>query len=302
MGKAGKLGQMLQHHRLSGTATGDARLPRLIAAIKDRSLGQIRLFFGSGADLGAVAPDGGQGCALPLELRAISGGLMVTTGPGDKLALVNAAALRFDALPDETELFAGLNVALAFRLEESVESVAAWLAYHAETHGLQGALIVNRLSTAPGFAADLAQALGPTSLRIVVLDTDFPLGKPDTGPENHIFLAPDAPGKDRMTPPAPDAWRAPLGDGVIFELLKWRYLSQARAVLTLDVTDIIPPGTANPFDACVAAKGGVVLLAGRRIYPWRVRPGQEPQFGDHICRQFDSRRGIARWGVAPAVA
>ncbi|MFN4129742.1 MAG: glycosyltransferase family 2 protein, partial [Paracoccaceae bacterium] len=33
-----------------------------------------------------------------------------------------------------------------------------------------------------------------------------------------------------------------------------------------------------------------------------MRPKDEPRFGDHICRQFDSRRGIARWGVAPAVA
>ena len=43
----------------------------------------------------------------------------------------------------------------------------------------------------------------------------------------------------------------------------------------------------------------MILLVGRRIYPWRVRPGRPARFGDHICRPFDSRRGMARWGAAP---
>ena len=302
MGRAVKLGQSFRQHRLTGLDTGDARLPRLIDAVADGGL--VRLFFGAGAQMAAVAPDGGPGCATPQELREISGGLMVTVaGVGaDALALQGAPALRFSATPDDLALFAGLNCALAFRLEEDVEAVATWLTWHAETYGLQGAVIVNRLPTTPTFMADLALALGPVHLRVMVVDTDFPLGKPGTGPENHIYLAPDAPGKDRMEVPASDRWRAPMGEGVLFEALKWRFLARARAVLTLDVTDVIPPGGANPFDACVAAKGGVVLLAGRRVYPWRIRAGQPARFGDHICRQFDGTKGIARWGVAPAVA
>jgi len=105
-----------------------------------------------------------------------------------------------------------------------------------------------------------------------------------------------------MTPPEPDPWRAPLGQALIYEIVKWRFLAQARAVLNLDVSDILAPrpaDTPSAFDRCVAAKDGVVLLVGRRIYPWRVRKDQPAHFGDHICRQFDSRRGLARWGVAP---
>jgi hypothetical protein len=74
-------------------------------------------------------------------------------------------------------------------------------------------------------------------------------------------------------------------------------------VLTIDVCDLIAPSEGpNAFDLCRAAKGGVILLAGRRIYPWRVRRDHPERFGDHICRQFDARRGIARWGVAPDLA
>ncbi len=301
MGKAGHGGAKPICRRMVAIVPQDARLPLLLDAVLGGD-GRVRLFFGQGADLAAVAPDGGPLCAQPQELRAISGGLMVTTAAGCQLALTAAPPLPFVATPDEVALFAGLNTALAFRLEEDVASVATWLTWHAEIHGLQAALIFNRLPTTPNFAADLARALGPTTLRIVIVDADVPLGKPGLGPENHIYLAPDAPGKDRMTPPAPDAWRAPLGEGVLYEALKWRYLARCRAVLTLDVTDIIPPDAPNPFDACVQAVGGVVLLVGRRIYPWRVRTGQPPQFGDHICLPFDTRRGIARWGVAPGVA
>jgi hypothetical protein len=107
-----------------------------------------------------------------------------------------------------------------------------------------------------------------------------------------------------MEVPEPDPWRAPLGQGILFEVVKWRFLARARALITLDVTDLLAPpaGGPNVFDACEKAKSGVILLVGRRIYPWRVREGQPERFADHICRQFDARRGMAKWGCAPATA
>ncbi len=296
---AGQAGVLCRTLRSVGL--DDPGLPRLLDAVVCHD-GRVRLFFGQGSTVEALAQDGGPGCVLPQEFRAISGGVMVVAeGREGRLAQADAPPLAFEAVPDETALFAGLNTALAFRIAETPAQVAAWLEYHADQQGLQAALIVNRVADA-GFAAALSRALGPTTLRIVLLDIPLPLGKPGLGPENHIYLAPDAPGKDRMVPPDADAWRAPLGEGVLFEALKWHFLATARAVLTLDISDIIPPGSPNAFDACGAARGGVILLAGRRIYPWRVRAEKAAQFGDHICRQFDDSRGIARWGVAPARA
>jgi sugar lactone lactonase YvrE len=148
---------------------------------------------------------------------------------------------------------------------------------------LQAALIVNRMPDpdAPeAFADALRAALEGIDLTVVVLDCPIPLGKPGYGPENHPYLAPDAPGKDRMEVPAPDPWRAPLGEQLLFEIAKWRFLSTARAVLVLDATDILPMDAPPAFDRCVEARHGVVLLVGRRIYPWRVRPRGEARFGD----------------------
>ncbi len=271
--------------------------------------GRVRAFFAAGTDRAAFAPLPGPGFAEALEIREVSGGVLYdarATGPV-RLALVEGAA-EIVAEPQERGVLAGRNVLLAFRLDEPPEVVADWLAYHVRHHGADGALIVNRAPPETGhaaFADGLQAALGDLAATVVLVEPDMPLGKPGSGPETHPFLAPDAPGKDRMEPPAPDPWRSQLGEALVLELLKWRWLAEARAVLLLDCCDILAPrtdGTPTAFDLCDRAKNGVVLMAGHRIYPWRVRSGQPARFGDHICRQFDARRGIARWGVAPQKA
>jgi predicted ester cyclase len=271
--------------------------------------GKQRVIFGNGTATAAFLPDGSPGHALPDELRDVSGGCLLVTrsAASDPLALADVASLPYDATSAETGLFAGLNTLFAFRWDETVDQVAENLAYHAVHHGLQAALIVNRApqTNAASFAYDLEQALSGCAVRVVLLDCPLPLGKPGSPAENTAYLAPDAPGRDRMEVPAPDPWRAPLHEAMIFEIAKWRFLADARAVLTLDISDILAPrskGTPSAFDQCTTAQSGVVLLVGKRIYPWRVRAGQTASFADHICHAFDARRGVARWGVAPRKA
>lgn len=297
---------LLRH--LPAREIGAGGISRLWDAVGDGT-GRVRLFFGTGTAPAAFAPDGAPGCALPLELRDVSGSTMVTVEAedDDPVTLALADGGRIEVVPSVTEweLFEGRNTILAFRLEETPEQVAEGLAYHAIHHGAEAALIVNRMPGGVAFAAALRKTLEGVAMRVVLVDLPLPAGKPEQGPENHVFLAPDAPGKDRMEAPAPDPWRAPLGEGILFEAMKWRFLARARAVLTLDVTDILAPrpaGQPTAFERCEAARDGVILLVGRRIYPWRVRNGHAARFGDHVCRQFDGRRGIARWGVAPQKA
>lgn len=271
-----------------------AGLPRFLDGLHCHD-GRLRLFFGGGAAAAAVLPTGIE------ELREVSGGLMVVTAgrPGSfRLALADGAAVVLPVAPAQTALFAGRNVMLLLRVAETPAQLAEGLLWHVRSQGADAALVVNRAPEDAGFAAALAKAVGD-ALVLRVLQLTLPSGKPDTGPETHPFLAPDAPGKDRMVPPAPDPWRAPLDEAVLFEWLKWRYLAEARAVVSLEACDILPaPAAATVFD--LAAEQGIVLLAGRRAYPWRLRPGRAAGFGDHICRPFDSARGSARWAVAPA--
>ena len=271
--------------------------------------GKLRAFFGAGTSAAAFLPDGRSGCIRPDELRDVSGAcLFIAAGQGPvALALADGTSIPVAPTAAETSLLAGLDALFAFRWDETADQVAENLAYHAVHHGLQGALIVNRAPAhnTAGFAADLEHALQGCAVRVVVLDCPLPLGRPATPAENTRYLAPDAPGRDRMAVPAPDPWRAPLGEAIIFEIAKWRFLAESRAVLTLDVSDILAPrpkGSPTAFDHCATSASGVVLLAGQRIYPWRVRSDRVASLSDHICRAFDARRGVARWGAAPRKA
>jgi hypothetical protein len=222
---------------------------------------------------------------------------------------IGGATAELQPAPPEPHLFAGQNVALAQRNGESAEAVAAWLAYHARWHGLTAALVLDRAAPGSdaGFLEGLARSLAPLDgiARVVVVRVDHPLGKPDLPAEAHPFCAPDAPGKDRMERPPPDPWAAPIGEVQLVEYLRHRFLSQARAVAALDVCDLLEPlaeGAPDIFTRAARAPGGLVELAGRLAYPWRLRPDTPPLHGDHICVKFDATRLRRRWCVAPEVA
>jgi hypothetical protein len=300
----------LIHRRLEARALGLDGIGLLLDCVRvapDR----VHVMFGNDTKIAGFSPDPVEGCALPLDLREVSGSALIAVEAGASgpvvLARSTGDALTLTPTDAEPEHLAGRNCLFGFRLEESPAQIAEWLAYHTRHHGATGALIVNRLpdKDAQAWAAALADAIRDIDAQVLLLDCPVPLGKAGLGPENHPYLAPDAPGKDRMEVPSPDPWRAPLGEGLIFEVMKWRFLSAARAVLTLDIPDVLAPlpvGNATAFDLCDAAPKGVILLAGRRIYPWRVRNNQEARFGDHICAPFDIGKPMMRWGVAPQKA
>lgn len=278
--------------RLVDLLRPEAGAPRLLAV------------FATGADPALLT---GGGAFRPEVIRQIGGGLVVE-GSGQEVAGAIAppvAGWAGEVAITEAEpaLFAGLNVMVAMVNGQHPETVRAWLAYHAREHALQGALLVDRAP--PEAPSGLTEALGAADIpgleRVVIVEPGFPIGVAGEGAEAHRFNAPDAPGRDRMEPPAPDPWRARLGEVVLYEYLRWRFLSQARAVANLDVTDLLAPVEGEGvFDRAVAAGDGVVALIGTRIFPWSLRKGREAGFGDHICRRFDGGEGNPRWCVAPA--
>ncbi|MDV7269626.1 glycosyltransferase family 2 protein [Thioclava sp. A2] len=320
--------QVIRRQMACEASAGDA--PALLDALSwsETVEGQprtaFRAFFANPSSAAQIAQVEGTTIA---ELRDVSGSVMVVghapIGQEITIGLSTAPALPDQPAPDfaptritadapEWDILEGRNCLFGQRLEETVETVLDWLSWHFDQHGATGAVILDRCppdsdaTREDDFDTALREGLETREIdmRVIVLSAPRPLGKPGFGPENHPFLAPDAPGKDRMEIPAPDEWRAPLGQGIVFEIVKWRFLAKARAIVTLDVTDILAPQGAreNIFDACVASDSGVVLMIGRRVYPWRVREGQPARFADHICRQFDARRGMAKWGCAPEKA
>ena len=245
-----------------------------------------------------TCPEGFLSSGSTAQVRNIGGHAVLSGKPVDFPADLAADA----PVPD---LFQDRNTLLAFRNGQTTETVVQWLRWHSELHAMDAALIVDR--AAPGSDQDfidrLKDSLGERSgLKVlVVVQFDCPLGDPTLPDEQHPFCAPDAPGKDRMDIPKPDAWRSPLGVLNVIELMRWRFLSAARAVGLVDVSDLIAPkdGT-SLFDQAVTAKGGAIPLQGRKAYPWRVRKGQEAHFTDHSCRQFDINTTLTRWCAVPS--
>lgn len=266
----------------------------------------LRLFLGAGTDAQALAARGG---TVPRAVTSANGSLMVRAdwpgGARADLPLHDSTADIAVTRP-EPELFGGARVLLASRNGETAELVHDWLHHHVTRHGADAALILDR--TRPGEAPLatlldplLAQTPIPGLVRVVVVTAAIPLGGEEVS-ERHPLQAPDAPGKDRMKPPAPDPWTAPLAQLIVWEALRWRFLSRARAVAFLEVSDLLapaPPGR-GAFDLVDGAAEGVIPLVGRRIYPWRIRKGRAATFGDHICDQFDNPSGNRRWVCAPA--
>lgn len=200
----------------------------------------------------------------------------------------------------------GANALAAVRNGESADIVFDWLAHHHRHHDMNAAVILDRAR--PGsdqaFARDLTARLDASNLpvRVAVLSSDLPMGRNDMPAEGHPFSVPEAPGKDRMEIPPPAPWDSPLGALSLYEIMRARFLRDARAIANIDVHDLIPPMENTVFDTAVAAQGGLVALIGRHCYPWRVRPKDDAHFRDHICVQFDARGGRQRWCIAPAKA
>ncbi|WP_083480281.1 glycosyltransferase family 2 protein [Loktanella sp. 5RATIMAR09] len=207
---------------------------------------------------------------------------------------------------NEQHHFTNANVLLAVRNGESVQVVLDWLQYHVRVHGMTGAVILDRdrPHLSARFATNLDRRLKDENIdvKIMILTANEGLGQPDLPPESDPYCVPDAPGKDRMTVPPADLWRAPLGAIIWYEIARVRFLARARAVANLDVYDLAAPDGVSIFDAAVAAQGGIIRLLGRQCYPWRIRQGDPIRFADHTCVQFDASRLRKRWCIAPEQA
>ncbi|MBQ4824707.1 glycosyltransferase family 2 protein [Leisingera sp. HS039] len=267
-----------------------------------------RLFFKSGTareGLGIASPADktvlhNYGGAPVLEAEIPDGPSVVTVS-------AEGALYNVPLHPEETDLFAGLNVLAAVRNGETARTAAEWLRFHTAQHGLQGAVILDRAHPQDSrrFIEELQTLAGSIKglERVVVVHSKLPLGKDNLPAEAHPFNVPGAPGKDRMEIPPADPWQAPLGEFLIYEILRARFLARARAVANIDLFDLLAPDEGpNVFDRAVAAPTGCLRLGGVQAYPWRVRRGDQASFADHICTQFDATGLRPRWCVAPATA
>ncbi|MEO1537199.1 MAG: glycosyltransferase family 2 protein [Pseudomonadota bacterium] len=176
------------------------------------------------------------------------------------------------ALPPELELLARRTVLVAFRTLERPEAVADWLAYHAARAGVDGALIVDRTEGGDeGFCAELK-----AKFPVVIVTSERPLGT-------------HADGHGAVTEKA------------IADLLRHRFLAEARSVAFLGISDLLLPldGGGCVFDRCVDNPDTVFPLRGVETYPWRLRQGAPAPHYDHVSSRRAERRRVISWAIAP---
>ena len=212
----------------------------------------------------------------------------------------------------EHELFSDRNVLLGTSNGEDVAVWRDWLLWHRQRHSADAALILDRGTPASvkARASEFAKLLKRDArsggvlqlMQIVVLGVDCPLGRRDLGHEADPFNAPDAPGKSRMGKPDPDPWHSPLSFRLIYDLLNWRFLRKAKAVLNLQVNElaVLNDHGSSVFETTAQSSTGAIALVGQRSYPWGLKNEIEPGFGDHICTCFDVASRETRWCVSPA--
>ena len=273
---------------------------RVLDAVRGED-GRLRVFCGAGTDVQSFDPARSLGSVVIEEAHEMGGSVMLVARGEGTLALKSGARVALTESPAELALFRGRNVILGSRLAETPGQMAEGLAHHALAFGVSGAVFHDRSPEPdPAFDRDLTKALSAleVEMTVVLITSPLPLGKNEPA-LTEVYMAPAAPGRGRMEAPSPDPWRSNLSEALVYELAKWRFLAEARAVACLDACDILPLG-ANPFDQVQSY--GAIRLAGVPSYPWRVRAGKEAAFGDHIVRQFDQSFGISRWAVCPRVA
>lgn len=178
---------------------------------------------------------------------------------------------------DLRAMFAGRNAIVTVAKDQRIEWLIDWVRYHVTTHGADAVVIYDNGSTQVT-SDQMREALASIQgLKIsAVIDAAFPFGP--TGNSHSQF-------KSRFFQLA------------MLEHARARLLEQARAVLNLDIDELVwsVNGT-SVFEA--AARRGYVRLGGLWVYA--PHPSAPPKHHDHTCTiPGGGPRTSSKWCVAP---
>ncbi|WP_172330536.1 hypothetical protein [Mangrovicoccus sp. HB161399] len=181
--------------------------------------------------------------------------------------------------PDLSGIFAGRNVLLTMSRDNPPDWVLDWVRFHARLHGADAVAIFDNGSVrypAAGIAPRLADipGIGP----VAVIEADFPYGPqlPRRRGQVSHFL-----------------------QGACLNLARLTVLARARAVLNLDVDELLRPVSGQSvFDAAAASPLGHAKLGGTWVYPEEGLPWPQPQRA-HVFRAVPREPCHLKWCATP---
>lgn len=184
-----------------------------------------------------------------------------TSAAGDTVECrLSDAEMRLPIREGQSEVFCGLRCVVTMNKNNDLAWIAAWARHYVENHGLEAVVIFDNGSTAypPHAIADtLAAVEGLKAIRVVV--ADFPYGTVSSGRGWQI--------RPKFLQPA------------MMNLARRDFLSEAKAVLNIDIDEIIPRAEKTVFDAALNARFGVVRIPGIWAYP---APGSDMPCPHHV--------------------
>ncbi|SDI65917.1 hypothetical protein [Aliiruegeria lutimaris] len=143
--------------------------------------------------------------------------------------------------PDESGIFAGLNASLHISRNNRLEWIADWARFHIAEHGLEAMLVMDNASDEYTPQALLETLAGTGLKRAVVLKVPQRYGpvRSKSGGGGAKFLQP-----------------------AMFNLARLRFLRHARAVLNVDIDELVWSRGGSIFDATHASPLGIVAFDG----------------------------------------
>ncbi len=183
------------------------------------------------------------------------------------------------SIRESSGFFDGANCLLTMLRDEPVEWIVDWIRYHRHHHRADAVLIFNNRSTIYN-SEMLLGLVGPASgiSRLKVIDADFPHGRdrPIGRPGNAKWLQP-----------------------ATYNIARLSRLSHARAVLSVDVDELVRPvENSTIFDETVRTLGGLITFPGEWVFT--KQPGKPQAQKEHGHIGVHPNPSPQKWCAVPA--
>ena len=195
---------------------------------------------------------------------------------------IDGQVLSLDVHPAASDLFAGLDAMIAMVKDTPAQWIIDWANYHVSAHGAQGLVLLDNGSDAGLMDETVARLTAETTLtRVVVVSAPFPYG----GKAGGRFIAP-----------------AKYLQVAMLNLMRARFLGQARGILSVDVDEFVKPlprGDAQQsvFDLARASRFGCVTFLGAWAFAQDTTGPQLQR--DHTHTDPDRPCAIPKWCMVP---
>lgn len=177
----------------------------------------------------------------------------------------------------DREVFARRNVIVTISRDNDLDWIGDFARYHRKTQGAEAILFIDNGSTRYG-PEEIVDVLGAAGLGGLVLPAPLPYGPMlKRGAHRHA---------------------AKFLRTAMLNLARLRFLATARAVLNIDIDELVWSEGQSVFDMAVRNPLGIAIFNGR----WRLPgPSAKPPFRhrDHVWRSVEDHPCPTKYAVAP---